>query len=107
MIKNVILPMEIINKIFSYMSHDSSIILNHIIKDYRLYIKDCDDTINFYDFIYKPPMYFNDENAIKLHRKHNDDRLRCYNCGKYFKTNDLYYKSCIRDSINCLECFSN
>ena len=100
------LPSELKYKIISYIPHTLTILLKPIIKDYELYINDNDNIITFYEYIKNDTEYLLTEYNIKLHKKDNDNKLRCYNCGYYLLKYDYYFKN-DKCSINCYKCFNN
>ena len=110
-INNLNLPSEIIYMIISYVPHPLTIIIKPISKEYEQYTYNSDNIISFNEYLKYDPNYLFDEYNIKLHKKDNDGRLRCFNCGYYFKKHDIYYKcytlSKNENCINCNKCFVN
>ena len=115
------LPIELINKVFMFLSSDTSKILKPIISDYFIYVKDSDNIISFYDYVkdngniisfcdyYKErPEYLVNQFNIKLHKKINKNIVVCHICSYNIKINDYYYKSYTliknKNCINCTNC---
>ena len=105
------LPSEIVNMIISYVPHPLTLVIKPFIKEYEYYIYNSDNILSFNEYITNDPRDYFDKYNIKLHKKDNDNRLRCFHCGYYFQKYDLYYKwytiSKFGNRINCKSCCPN
>ena len=103
-----LLPSEIVYMIISYVPHPLCLLIKPIIKDYEYYIYNRDNNISLNEYIKNNPQTNFNKYNIMLHKKDNDNRLRCFNCGYYFQKYDLYYKwytvSKFGYRINCKKC---
>ena len=113
---NIILPMELINKILIMRpTHPTAKLLKTSMKEY---INIYEDEINYISYkIYLNEgglttnndishlFYLYAEYDIKLKRKNNNNKLRCHKCGLYFMEHHLYLHCLNRDIINCISCF--
>ena len=99
---NIILPMEIVNKILIMRpSHPLTNIIKSLIYNYNDYTYN-DDYISFFEYILKYHDLYYTYN-IKCTKKYDNDILRCSSCDYSLNFGDLYCSN--RNTIQCMKCF--
>ena len=98
----IILPMELINKIL-IMRQPTELneSLNFLMNCYKDYIND-DYEITFSDYMLKLKHLYEDYNIKKI-KKHNNNNLLCDGCNNNIFKNQYYFSN--NYVINCNECF--
>ena len=98
---NIILPLEIVNKILIYRPpHPITKIMDEQIIYYNDYTNN-DDYITFYDFKMKYyDLYYNYN--VKIKKTYDNEILICYGCGYHFTHGDLYFRN--SHAIMCMKC---
>ena len=98
---NIILPLEIVNKILIMRpSHPLSEMMNEQILYYNDYTNN-DDYITFYDFKMKYyDLYY--KYNVRIKKTYDNEILICYGCRYHFTHGDLYYSN--SQAIMCMKC---
>jgi hypothetical protein len=98
---NIILPMELVNKILIMRApHPITEIINPLICYYHDYTND-DDYITFYEFqMNYRDLYYNYN--VRINKKYDNNLLRCYGCNYHFESGDLYFSNSY--AIMCNKC---
>lgn len=103
---NIILPLEIINKIL-IMREESELnkIIKYNISCYKDYIRG-DDGISFPEYMLKLNDLYHKFNIFKKKKKINTSNFKCQFCKIHVKVNEYYYISyCCFQVIVCEKCF--
>lgn len=103
---NIILPLEIVNKILIMRPpHPISKIMNEQIIYYNNFTNN-DDYITFYDYKLKYYDLYRNYNIMinKTYDNYLYEILICYGCGYHFTYGDLYFRSCTNNLKMCMDC---
>ena len=105
------LPNEIINKILLFReSHPIANIIKRHINNYNEYNEDFnedDNTPFFYYVLELSDQGFMEMlwiHVYRIRRKNKEGRLRCWQCGNWFKLYDRYLSNPKRKSVHCVNC---
>ena len=89
---NIILPLEIVNKILIMRPpHPISKIMNEQIIYYNNFTNN-DDYITFYDYKLKYYDLYRNYN-VRISKKYDNEILICYGCNYHIQSGDLYFSN--------------